>query len=203
MAEMVGGGGGGHKKGSGPKTKKKSTRIDMTAMVDVAFLLLTFFVLTASMSNPNVMELTLPPKLQDDVVDKTADVQAEKVVTLILEKDNKITWFQGVCDKDSLKTTDYSAEGVRKVLMQHIKRKAWLPLCTDASVAKDQFGAPIDKKSCWSPMFVIKPRFNCQYKDVVNMLDELSIVDAKIYALTKFTADDSLQMIGEKPKGGK
>jgi len=37
----------------------------------------------------------------------------------------------------------------------------------------------------------------------VNMLDELAIVDAKIYALTKFTEDDSLQMLGEKPKGGK
>lgn len=203
MAEMVGGGGGGHKKGSGPKTKKKSTRIDMTAMVDVAFLLLTFFVLTASMSSPNVMELTLPPKLPPDEADPTADVQAEKVVTLILEKDNKITWYQGVCDKDSLQTTDYSADGVRKVLMNHIKRKPWLPLCTDASVAKDKFGAPLDKSKCWSPMFVIKPRFNCQYKDVVNMLDELSIVDAKIYALTKFTKDDSLQMLGEKPKGEK
>jgi biopolymer transport protein ExbD len=63
MAEVSqGGGGGGHKKGGKVRAKKASTKIDMTPMVDLAFLLLTFFMLTTTFNKPQTMEITMPEK---------------------------------------------------------------------------------------------------------------------------------------------
>ena len=62
MAEIQGGGGEGGKKGGKIRSKKSSTRIDMTPMVDLAFLLLTFFILTTTLSKPQTMEITMPEK---------------------------------------------------------------------------------------------------------------------------------------------
>ncbi|MFN0202291.1 MAG: ExbD/TolR family protein [Bacteroidia bacterium] len=195
MAEMVGGGGGGHKKG-GPKSKKKSTRIDMTAMVDVAFLLLTFFVLTATMTNSNVMDMVLPPKIEGEKPPEV-DVDQEKVITFVLEKDNKVKFWRGECSKDSVHETDYSSEGIRKIISTHMKKK--VPLCTD-SVTKQRIArGELDAKSCWDPLFVIKPKKACKYKNLVDVLDEMYINHAKKFAIAEFSEDDSLMMEGIKP----
>ena len=69
MAAELGGDGGGKHKGGKPKGKKQSTRIDFTPMVDLGFLLITFFMLTTTMSKPQTMEVNLPSKekvKQDD-----------------------------------------------------------------------------------------------------------------------------------------
>jgi len=64
MAEIADNGGGGHEKGGKKRPKKGSTRIDMTPMVDLGFLLLTFFVMTTTFSKPKVMSLVYPPKME-------------------------------------------------------------------------------------------------------------------------------------------
>ena len=87
MAEVDTGGGGGKHKGGAPKQKKKSTRIDMTAMVDVAFLLLTFFILTTTLATPKAMELIKPPKL--DKPEDQLEVAESKVMTILLGENDK------------------------------------------------------------------------------------------------------------------
>ena len=121
MAEISDSGGGGHDKGK-KRAKKSSTRVDMTPMVDLAFLLLTFFVLTSTFSKPKVMSLAYPAKM-----DKPVDVNAPKLnngITFLLSKD-KIFYYTGEFysadrpGKDGptkLTETNFSASGLRKVL---------------------------------------------------------------------------------------
>jgi len=62
MAELNTDGGGGKKGGGKVRSKKQNSKVDLTAMVDLAFLLITFFMLTTTLSKPQSMDLTLPDK---------------------------------------------------------------------------------------------------------------------------------------------
>jgi biopolymer transport protein ExbD len=120
MAEIAESGGGGHDKGK-KRAKKSSTRVDMTPMVDLAFLLLTFFVLTSTFSKPKVMSLAYPAKI-DEPVDKNAP-KLNNGITFLLSKD-KIFYYTGEFypadrpgkDATKLTETNFSASGLRKVL---------------------------------------------------------------------------------------
>src|SRR5258708_1184625 len=107
MAEIAQGGGGGKKDGK-IRAKKSSTRIDMTPMVDLAFLLLTFFILTTTLQKPQTMEITLPEKPKED--DKPPEVNEKKVLTLVLGADSKIYWYVGITDP-KVEKTDFSTLG--------------------------------------------------------------------------------------------
>lgn len=177
MAEMMQKDSGGGK----GKPKKRSTRIDMTAMVDVAFLLLTFFILTTTMATPKVMELNVPPKEREDVEqDRELDVKESKVLTIIMGKDNRAYWYKGITDPE-VKQSDFSDEGIRKVIMEHIN-KPGMPRCKGKDV----------HRGCWDPIVVLKPTENAKYKNVVDILDEMSITGTPKYALTEFTVVDSV-----------
>src|SRR5580700_2376348 len=93
MAEMDTSGGGGHKKGPGvKKSKKLSTRVDLTPMVDLGFLLITFFIFTTTMSRPTAMKVILPK----DVPEKEENnVPSSAVITLLPAKNNLIYYYEG------------------------------------------------------------------------------------------------------------
>lgn len=194
MADVdTGGGGGRGRKGSGPKTKKKSTRIDMTAMVDVAFLLLTFFVLTATMSNSAVMELTMPPKVEEEQKDDLyKDILEDKIMTIVLEADDKISYYVGITNPEVLEANfgDEGEESIRNVIQKHLDGDGSQPRCETGT------GARI-VKNCWDPIFVVKPRKVAKYRNLVDLLDEFAITDAPKYAIDEFTEKDSLLLIGE------
>jgi biopolymer transport protein ExbD len=162
MAEIQGGGGDGGKKGGKVRSKKTSTRIDMTPMVDLAFLLLTFFVLTSTLSKPQTMEVTMPEKPKEN--DKQPEVNEKKVLTLVLGANDKVYWYVGITEPEA-KRTDFSKDGIRKVLLQ--------------------------KKSEIRDMIVlIKAMDESKYKNMVDILDEMTISSIQRYAIVDITSAD-------------
>ncbi|MDJ1470060.1 ExbD/TolR family protein [Xanthocytophaga flava] len=164
MADVdTGGKGGGKKKGA----KKASTKVDMTPMVDLAFLLVTFFMLTTTLSKPNTMSLNMPekPKPNDPPPPK---VDERVTTTIVLDKNNRIFYYKGV-ETPEVFTTDYSAEGFRKVAVEMVAK--------GKSLQKDA-------------VFIIKPTAEASYKNVVDILDEMKITDAKVYAIQQLYPQD-------------
>ena len=156
MAQIEGGDGGSHKKGPGvKKAKRLSTRVDMTPMVDLGFLLITFFIFTTTMSQPTAMKLFLPKDVQNP--EEQNKVKNSAVITLMLGKADQIYYYEGD-SAATLKPTDYKK--VRDILLDKKRR-------TDA---KDF-------------VVVIKPTVDATYKNTVNILDEMTIDEIHRYAM--------------------
>ncbi|CAA9226870.1 MAG: Biopolymer transport protein ExbD/TolR [uncultured Cytophagales bacterium] len=105
MAEVTTASGGAPKRG----VHRLSTRIDMTPMVDLAFLLITFFMLTTTFSRPGVMSLNMP------VRDKPSPVPGSRTITILLDKHNRIFYYTGIQDPQ-VAQTDFSAGGIRRII---------------------------------------------------------------------------------------
>jgi biopolymer transport protein ExbD len=149
---------------------RKSPRLDMTAMVDVAFLLLTFFVLTASMGKDRLMEMVMPPPCEDC----GQAVKAPHVLTLVLDEADSLSYFQGMADEPlSQGRTGYHPAGLRALLFAHLNRER--PRC-EAGQARP----------CWDPMVVIKAHPDSPYGRLVDILDEIAIAGMPKYALAPY-----------------
>jgi biopolymer transport protein ExbD len=186
MAEMDTSGGGGHKKGPGvKKAKKLSTRVDLTPMVDLGFLLITFFIFTTTMSQPTAMKLPLPK--DTDNPDEQNKAKQSGALTILLGKDNHVFYYEGILDNANASTNFKSAnfgsgdDGIRAEIMR--KKKS------------------VDEKDF---VVVIKPSDESVYKNVVDILDEMLISEVKRYALVDIS-DVEVQLIKvtEAAAGGK
>jgi biopolymer transport protein ExbD len=80
-----------HGKKKRRKSKRLGIRIDMTPLVDVAFLLLTFFMLTTSMARPQTMEINLPP---DENV--KVEIAESNLMTLRVNEKGQVFWNLGL-----------------------------------------------------------------------------------------------------------
>lgn len=159
MAEMDTSSGGGHKKGPGVKKGKKlSTRVDLTPMVDLGFLLITFFIFTTTMSQPTAMKLFLP-KDADNPEDQNK-AKESGVITILLGKDNNVFYYEGQLDATASNFKSSSFKEIRTVLLDKKRR----------TPEKDL-------------VVVLKPSSTCTYKNVVDILDEMTINVLKRYAL--------------------
>lgn len=159
MAEMDTSGGGGHKKGPGvKKTKKASTRVDLTPMVDLGFLLITFFIFTTTMSEPTAMRFNLPK--DTDKPEEQNKAKESGALTIMLGKNNTIFYYEGTLapDGSNFKSTNY--KDVREVIIN--KKKSTKP---------DDF------------VVVIKPTAESKFVNTVDMLDEMTISEVKRYAM--------------------
>ncbi len=174
MAEMEVKDNGG-KKGPGvKKSKKQSTKVDLTPMVDLGFLLITFFIFTTTMSQPTSMNLNMPKDSQTQ--DDDTKVKESGSLTLMLGKGNIIYYYYG-SDPTTMQTTGY--KDVRNIILEK-KRK---------TPADDLF-------------IIIKPDKDASYKNAVDVLDEMNINDINKYAMVDPTADEyNLIQLTEKAGG--
>jgi biopolymer transport protein ExbD len=158
----TGGGDGGHKKGPGvKKAKKLSTRVDMTPMVDLGFLLITFFIFTATMSSPAAMQLFMPK--DTDKKEELNKAKESGALTVMLGKGNQVYYYEGQLapDGSNFKTSSYDPEtGIRKVIMD--KKRS----------------TPIEDL-----VIVIKPN--------EDLLDEMTINEVKRFALVDITPQEN------------
>jgi len=179
MAEMDTSSGSGHKKGPGVKKGKKlSTRIDLTPMVDLGFLLITFFIFTTTMSQPTAFKLNLPKeadKPQDDTKIKNTGA-----LTVLLGKDDNVFYYEGILDPAGKNFKSSSLKTIRDVI---INKKI-------GTSDKDFF-------------VVIKPNDECTYKDVINVLDEMAINVVKRYALVDISDGENQLILATERASGK
>lgn len=177
MAEMDTSGGGGHKKGPGvKKAKKLSTRVDLTPMVDLGFLLITFFIFTTTMSQPTGMKLNLPK--DTDKPEEQNKVKESGVLTLLLAKNDKVYYYEGTLAPDASNFKSSNFKEIRNEIL-----------------SKKRSTNPADF------VVVIKPDADCTYKNVVDMLDEMLINDVKRYATVEISPVE-YQLVQATEKNG-
>jgi biopolymer transport protein ExbD len=176
MAEMDTSSGGGHKKGPGvKKAKKLSTRVDLTPMVDLGFLLITFFIFTTTMSQPSALRLFLPKDTEKP--DEQNKVKNSGVLTILLSKDDHVFYYEGELMGDGSNFKSSNFKEIRNVIID--KKKSTKP---------DDF------------VVILKAGPESTYKNTVDILDEMAINEVKRYALVDITPQD-MQFVGASEGG--
>lgn len=148
----------------GGKQKKKLIRVDMTPMVDLGFLLITFFMFTTNFTKPNVMDLGLPAKAPNPRPIETV-IGDKNQITFILGKDNRVFYHQSNAtdlNTSNLKETDFSGIKISKIISEAYKNA---PKSENFTV-------------------IIKPTDEANYKNFVDMLDNLAIAKKERYGVT-------------------
>ena len=166
MAELDTSGGGG-KKGGKVRSKKASTRIDLTAMVDLAFLLITFFIMATTLAKPKAMDTIWPDKTKKDV---QLPVPESRTMTVLLGANHSVAWYIGPPGKTPPTVDNFGKNGIRKTLIENSKK-------IEASHASpDNY-----------MIVLVKASDKATYKDFVSILDELDITGIKSRAVVAIT----------------
>lgn len=150
--------------------KKMSTRVDLTPMVDLGFLLITFFMLTTTFNKPQAMEVNMPKKADEQ---ERSIVKASKVLTLVMADNDKVYFYRGI-DDPIVDSTDFSNTGVRKAIFEAQK------------AVKNQHG---DEKEL---IVRLASQYKAKFRNMVDVLDEMSITNTQHYAIVAYSANDSL-----------
>lgn len=172
-------GGGKADKGGKVRSKKQNASVDLTAMVDLAFLLITFFMLTTSLSKPQSMDLAMPDKGDKNKPEEDIKISEDRTMNIILGPDNKLKMYMGqiASPKEGPKDLTYSKESLRKEILEKI---ASVPLAT-RTAAKPE-GEPL--------IVLIKASEKSTYKNLVDVLDEIAITKVKIYVIVDITKQE-------------
>jgi biopolymer transport protein ExbD len=202
----------GSKKGGGRRTPRKmGAHIDMTPMVDLMCLLITFFMLTTAFSKPKVMEITMPDPKEHVDPGKETKVSADRTYSVVLTDNDRVYWYHhsdipvGAKDGtiptvDNWHKTDFSKDGLRKVLLQKNEKvftdiynlkekvkKGELVMSEDSLNAQIKRIKKSDKKS---PIILIKADKNTKYKNIVNVVDEMAICNIAGYAIVDLSKEE-------------
>jgi biopolymer transport protein ExbD len=180
MAEMDTSSKGGGKH-DGTKSKKLSTRVDMTPMVDLGFLLITFFMLTTTMSKPKTMDLIMPKDTEKQ--EEQNKVKESTALTILLGKKNQVYYYEGLAqdpnassNPDFFKATSFAnTGGIRDVIIKKRDEVARL---------RNFKGEPEDV------VVIIKADDGATYQNFVDLLDEMAINRIQRYATVDISDQD-------------
>jgi biopolymer transport protein ExbD len=188
MSEIQTGDGGNHKKGGKKKGKKLSTRVDMTPMVDLAFLLITFFMLTTSMNKPQTMEINMPDKKKDLTEEEKTKVKASQAMTVLLGKDNKIAYYfinVTTGEPETPMITDFSKGGIRSVLLKENASRnplidsipIYKKMLNEGAISEEKYRYQINLIKGYKDalIVVIKASDKAKYNNLIDILDEMLI----------------------------
>jgi biopolymer transport protein ExbD len=148
------------------RSTKKAIRVDLTAMVDLAFLLITFFILTTTLQKPNAMALVMPDPGPDGGVPET------RTMTVLLGANDKLEWYIGQPGKSlTAPVVDgFGKNGIRKALLEQSAR--------------------IKREQGKDMVVLIKPSDKSNYANMVNLMDELNITNNERRAIVDITPDE-------------
>ncbi len=212
MSEIIANEGGGKRKGK-RRAKKHSTHIDMTPMVDLACLLLTFFMLTTAFSKPKVMEIVLPEKKE---IKDPPKLDKDKVITVILDEKDKVYYYLGLAETGKplpiLVETNFSKDGLRKLFLNRNKALFTNITTFNEAVLKEKKNIPADtlkkqiralkKADKVGPFVMIKAAENVKYGNIVDVIDELEITNVARYAIVDINLLEK-KMLEEKKNAPK
>ena len=151
---------------AGRRARRLSARVDLTAMVDLAFLLVTFFMLTTRLDKPRAMPLAMPDNQGE------SHVPASRTLTLCRGSNNQVLWYRGTISKplDGPAVVNYGPAGLRHVILNMMTQ--------------------VKKESNKDMIVLLKPSSRANYGNVINTIDELNIAQANTYAITDITSPD-------------
>ena len=197
MASLdTGGGDSGHKKGPGvKKAKKLSTRVDMTPMVDLGFLLITFFIFTSTMQTPTTLSLNMPKDEKDP--EKQNEAKASGALTVMLAKNDQVFYYEGELAPDGSNFKSTNFKGIRQVIIDKkkdvISRHVHNSQCEELQKNAQTRGEKNWQDACKDRdlVVVIKPNEEATYKNTVDMLDEMTINVVKRFAIVDIFPEEN------------
>lgn len=190
------------KKGGKKRAKKHPTEIDMTPMVDLMCLLITFFMLTTAFAKPKVMVITMPEKNQDKDKQEAPKISEARTLNILLTADDEVYYYTGMADPNkpplpTLNKSDFSKDGIRKMLLDRnrdlftkiaeYREKRLTGQIVVADSTYDETIKDLKKNDKKGPIVLIKADEEAKYKDIVNIIDEMAICNIASYAIVDIT----------------
>ena len=204
-----------HDKGAKRRPKKHSTSIDMTPMVDLMCLLITFFMLTTAFAKPKVMEITMPEKTDNPEEKKDQPIiAADRTINVLMTKDDRIYYYVGLANINEpplpqLIESSYGPDGIRKFLLEknqnvfrqvtELRDKVLKGELVMADSTLNRRIREIKKSDKKSPIVLIKADEFAKYRNLVDIIDEMAICNIAQYAVVDI-APVELQMLASAPK---
>ncbi|MFD1604980.1 ExbD/TolR family protein [Flavobacterium artemisiae] len=167
------------------RSKKLNSRIDLTAMVSVSFLLIIFFMVVGELSKPKIMDLSLPD-YDGSTCGRFGGCGAgteHRLITVLLDKNDKIIMYNGFLDYplQAPKEIEYGKNGIRKEL-QSQKRRIF-----------DFYG-----DASRGPIVMIKPSKKSNFKNLVDILDEMAISRIDTYVVVDNFSNEEKKLLASQ-----
>ncbi|MDA6068876.1 biopolymer transporter ExbD [Flavobacterium sp. AC] len=170
------------------RSKKLSTRVDLTAMVSVSFLLIIFFMVATELRKPKTADLSLPPKDLDEEWSRVISCggDASRIITVLLDDNDKVISYSGLLFTPITgpKELSYGKNGIRKELFSRSK-------------TIHEYSAALGKPRN-GPIVIIKPSKKSNFKNLVDILDEMAIAKIETYAIVNDYTPEESKLLASK-----